>query len=409
MPHFVLLPTLGELDEECVRSGRVHEFGPHETPTSVPDGWPTWPLQHVIRFFGVPRRELPQAYREAIRRAVSEGRLALPAHDNLPHSQSLCHESLLRLARAVATNGYFGWDPWRRKITLLPGMCENEYPALYATESARMRAKTRMRARSSEAAWNEAPERLFGSCLAWAPDASRPMLTISNATLYREVWWRGGRVGSFPTALACALYSVTNARRVLDISAGWGDRLAAALASPTVEAYWGVDPNPHVHPGYARLIAGARALGKDPSQFRCVCAGTETIAPDSGVLGDESFDLVFTSPPYWNQEEYDPHPESNAGQSIVAYPTLDRWLGEFWPRYVDTAIRRLAPGGKLALDMHDAPSKTDPWVGRARAVLDADPRLAFSGVISCERSHAPVPLPVWVWTRANNTHTDTQE
>ncbi len=47
---------------------------------------------------------------------------------------------------------------------------------------------------------------------------------------------------------------MTNAKRVLDTSCGWGDRLAGFFASDA-EEYYGCDPNPNTYQRYQEQIS----------------------------------------------------------------------------------------------------------------------------------------------------------
>ena len=53
----------------------------------------------------------------------------------------------------------------------------------------------------------------------------------------------------FKPVVAKAIYQMTNAKRVLDTSCGWGDRLAGFFASDA-EEYYGCDPNPNTYARY---------------------------------------------------------------------------------------------------------------------------------------------------------------
>jgi len=97
----------------------------------------------------------------------------------------------------------------------------------------------------------------------------------------------------FRPSAAKAIYEMFGAKRIYDPCGGWGDRMAAAIASDFVERYHCRDVNPSVLGGYAGQIARF-----DKTQKVIV----EMVpAEDSIPLG--SFDLVFTSPPYYRTEK----------------------------------------------------------------------------------------------------------
>ena len=57
----------------------------------------------------------------------------------------------------------------------------------------------------------------------------------------------------FKPNVAKTIYQLTNAKRVLDTSCGWGDRLAGFFASDA-EEYIGCDPNPNTYKQYMKQI-----------------------------------------------------------------------------------------------------------------------------------------------------------
>src|SRR5262249_4194947 len=64
-----------------------------------------------------------------------------------------------------------------------------------------------------------------------------------------------------------------------------------------------------------------------------------------------SFDLIFSSPPYFNREKYGEEPD----QSFIRYPTLDRWLNEFLGVVLSESARILRRGGRLVLNIGTQP------------------------------------------------------
>ena len=102
---------------------------------------------------------------------------------------------------------------------------------------------------------------------------------------------------NFRISVCLEVLDIFKPSKWLDISAGWGDRLISALLSPHVQEYCGVDPNPCLHPGYQSIIKHL-----DPThQKKCTLIqdGFET-----AKLPDTKFDLVFSSPPFFNLEVY---------------------------------------------------------------------------------------------------------
>jgi 16S rRNA G966 N2-methylase RsmD len=115
--------------------------------------------------------------------------------------------------------------------------------------------------------------------------------------------------------LAVAIIRRFKATRMLDISAGWGDRLSAAIAT-NLAKYQAFDPNTSLKEGHDRIINAFVPV----EQRRCFNI-TYTGFEHAQLKADE-FDLVFTSPPFFDFEIYTALP----GQSVDTYKSLDAWL-----------------------------------------------------------------------------------
>ena len=69
----------------------------------------------------------------------------------------------------------------------------------------------------------------------------------------------------FKPVVAKAIYDITDAKRVLDTSCGWGDRLAGFFASDA-EEYYGCDPNPNTYQRYQEQISTYNKLLPKPKK-----------------------------------------------------------------------------------------------------------------------------------------------
>ena len=117
----------------------------------------------------------------------------------------------------------------------------------------------------------------------------------------------------FPPAVAKELYNLFDAKHVFDFSMGWGDRLAGFHAS-NAESYYGTDPNIAVFKNYE-------------NQNKLYGTNKKTIFKNSPAedldLSDSEFDMVFTSPPYFDVEQY----STDESQSWQRYGSdIDAWL-----------------------------------------------------------------------------------
>jgi len=135
----------------------------------------------------------------------------------------------------------------------------------------------------------------------------------------------------FKPNVAKALYDMVGAKNVLDISAGWGDRLCGFMASEKGEHYVGIDPRKENHP--------IPAEDMDYSEYT------------------DYFDIVFSSPPYFNVERY----SYDDTQSWVRYNNIDAWNKLFLHKTIEKVWPTIRKGGYLAINIADvyASSKGD--------------------------------------------------
>lgn len=151
----------------------------------------------------------------------------------------------------------------------------------------------------------------------------------------------------FKATLAASVYDYflegSTKTRVLDISAGWGDRLLAALAK-NLDSYLAYDPNASLQPGYRAMIDEYIDTKKD--QYKVIDAPFESA--ESNLEGRE-FDLIFTSPPYFDLEVFTTEGE----QSIISHSTFDKWMVHFLFKSLYIAWKSLASDGNMVIHIDD--------------------------------------------------------
>jgi len=179
----------------------------------------------------------------------------------------------------------------------------------------------------------------------------------------------------FKVTTAVFIYDMFQAKHILDFSSGWGDRLLAACALK--KKYFGIDPNVDNHAGYQHIIKTAG----DPSMQTVYPSGAEYLPYeiiDKRVQEHGKFDLIFTSPPYFDYEIY-----SNKLQSISSYMTSSEyWLVYFIFVVIIKYLPYLTVGGTFGLyiqDIHNRFIVCEPIV---LFILSFYSNLEFSGVIS---------------------------
>jgi len=155
------------------------------------------------------------------------------------------------------------------------------------------------------------------------------------------------RVSNFRPTVAKALYDRYSkpGDKILDFCAGYGGRLLGCLTLP--RHYIGYDPCKMQVEGlkktYKTLMANG--LPKGTAEIREACAEDEMLLEKSA-----SFDLIFTSPPYFNLEKY----SNEHSQSYIRYPSYSEWREKFLSVVVSQSHRLLKPGGYLILNVLDS-------------------------------------------------------
>jgi len=129
----------------------------------------------------------------------------------------------------------------------------------------------------------------------------------------------------FKPVVAKAIYDITDAKRVLDTSCGWGDRLAGFFASDA-EEYYGCDPNPNTYQRYQEQISTYNKLLPKPKKVHIWNCGAEDIPYDKLP----PIDVAFTSPPYFSTEEYNKGGELEENQSWFKFNEYEKWRDDFY-------------------------------------------------------------------------------
>ena len=138
-------------------------------------------------------------------------------------------------------------------------------------------------------------------------------LEISIENMREAIWSNGPReCSTFKPKLIKFFIELYSARKILDISSGWGDRLVGVMASD-IDEYDGFDPNPCLHKNYKEMIDFFK---RDVVNKNAVYTIKE-LPFEEAELKQNYYDLVMTSPPYFTMEIYDDNPKTNTKQSIV--------------------------------------------------------------------------------------------
>lgn len=210
--------------------------------------------------------------------------------------------------------------------------------------------------------------------------------SITMQKLHDEMYARVLGCNNFRPTLMSGFIKLFNAKYILDFSSGWGDRLIGALANHVY--YVGVDPNPCVHRGYQKII----------KEFNCKPEPHLIIDKfQSAKLPDIQFDLIFTSPPYFNLENY----SDDENQSINEYQNLDLWFENFLLVSLKKSWDKLKQGGKMVIIINNIRDRHDFVMKMVDNVRNWNDSI-YDGLLPYGENSKhgyKSPQPMWIFTK----------
>lgn len=180
----------------------------------------------------------------------------------------------------------------------------------------------------------------------------------------------------YPFPAGMTVMSMFRPKRWLDPTAGWGDRLRVAIASGV--EYVGVDSNLSMQSAYTAIIDD-KAEG-DTKKYK-VIPGRFQSARLSGT-----FDLVFTSPPFFTKEVY---------EHMVTWEDVGHFMKEFLQPLLKKSEKYVEKNGHIILYIEDSPEYEFIEVMKAY-VKQKLPMLRYEGAFYYEGSK---PRPYYVWKK----------
>ena len=211
---------------------------------------------------------------------------------------------------------------------------------------------------------------------------------------YREfLFSKVKQCNNFRPTLALQTYNFLNINKsgdnvkqaILDFSAGWGDRLFAACIGD--KKYIGLDPNTNNTHIYDSII---KNHGK-PDMQKVIATGAEYISIHDlkihmTALGIKQFDLIFTSPPYFDYEIYADTTQSISNYSASSATGFDKWLTYFLLNVIVRYVPVLRDNGYIGIYIQDADNNNylEP-IGLFALAFAEQLGLTVCGIISSTR------------------------
>jgi hypothetical protein len=156
-------------------------------------------------------------------------------------------------------------------------------------------------------------------------------------------------VANYKPVVAREIYNLYgNQGSVLDFCSGYGGRMVGFWGSDCKE-YIGLDPNVDLIEPYSKLKTWLNDIDPQDKSINMFCSPAEDF---DYTLYKDHFDLVFTSPPYFNLERY----SHDSTQSWIRYKEIETWKEKF----LFTTIRKIYPclkkGGYIIINICDSES-----------------------------------------------------
>lgn len=211
--------------------------------------------------------------------------------------------------------------------------------------------------RSTYELWNDPMAKDFRPLMLYLWREFKNERVPINEDKYRAAFRLSGYVATqFKPAVAKTVYEQNGAKRVVDISCGWGDRLAGFYTSNCTEDYLGCDPNKASYELYKKQCLAYEDLLQTPlfpvdvefeehddwfevrgnKRVRIYNRPAEDMDWDSIV--EDRYDLMFTSPPYFGIEKYAEGQDCEDKQSWKRYNEYENWLHGFYFPVIDSLL-----------------------------------------------------------------------
>lgn len=140
-------------------------------------------------------------------------------------------------------------------------------------------------------------------------------------------------VSIFKPLVAMDVYCRFKPKCILDFTMGWGGRLVGACALD-IPKYIGIDSNKNLEQPYSSM----KRFLNDHSSTEIDLRFEDALVVDYSKM---TYDLVLTSPPYYNIEMYSDHKER----------TRIEWDNEFYKPLITKTFQHLQVGGHYCLNI----------------------------------------------------------
>lgn len=153
----------------------------------------------------------------------------------------------------------------------------------------------------------------------------------TDGDIRAAIRFKYGSINQFRPMVAKHIYTKFKPTTVLDISAGWGNRLLAAMSMDI--NYIGIDSNTNLKTPYSKMI-----------DFYPTNSNITMIFKKSELVdySKYDYDMIFSSPPYYSLEQY---------ENMKEYENKDEFISEYFKPTIVNSYKHLKKGGFLVMNM----------------------------------------------------------
>jgi hypothetical protein len=193
-----------------------------------------------------------------------------------------------------------------------------------------------------------------------------------------------GSVTKYRTVTAKALVQFFQAKRVFDPCTGWGGRMLGCLAAADDTFYVGCEPDKNTYKGLMGILQDD-TIPLDTRVRAQIIQKPAEMALRDDILMLEKFDMVLTSPPYFNLEQY----TDSSQQSITSYTKWEEWLEKWLKPVILNALTILKPGGVSCWSVKNFKSDKHYALADATTKIHTDAGWALVKVVAMTGSARP--------------------
>lgn len=186
-------------------------------------------------------------------------------------------------------------------------------------------------------------DKFLKKCVRFALQCDGSAMPKSVMSGIRQV---GAMPSNFRPMNAQALYEAycPEGGVIFDPSCGFGGRLTGALTSKKNFSYIGTEPNSKTYENLYKLGNAIEEVTGRKNSFRVIKQGSDVFRANP-----EIFDMIFTSPPYFDLEVYIDEPT----QCYIKFPNIYDWIDGFVKATIENSYYMLKHDRYYAINIAD--------------------------------------------------------